>query len=118
MWLVQISASVTMLGLNFVLGHPITGYSGTTYLTFVATAIISQLLGYLASSYALGHLPASIVSVTMIGQPVTTAIVAVPLLGEVPTPSQLGGGIVALIGIYVANLAHIRASKAIDEANN
>ena len=37
-------------------------------------------------------LPASIISPTMIGQPIMTAILAVPLLGEIPTILQFSGG--------------------------
>jgi drug/metabolite transporter (DMT)-like permease len=68
-------------------------------------------LGYLMSSYALGHLPASVVSVTMIGQPIVTAIIAIPLLGEALGAAQILGGILALTGIYLVNIAHESARK-------
>jgi drug/metabolite transporter (DMT)-like permease len=105
-WVVFVSASVTLLFLNLLLGNPLTGYDQKTIAVFFATAIISQLIGYLMSSYSLGHLPASVVSVTMIGQPIITAIIAVPLLGEMPVPSQIIGGFIALAGIYLVNVSH------------
>jgi drug/metabolite transporter (DMT)-like permease len=107
-WGVVISASITLYFFNFFLGNPLTGYPARTYLLFIATALISQILGYLSSAYALGHLPASVVSVTMIGQPVMTAILAIPLLGEIPGPMQILGSLVALAGIYIANLAYTK----------
>jgi drug/metabolite transporter (DMT)-like permease len=110
-WLVFLSASVTLFFLNYLLGNSLFGYSKQTYAIFFATAIISQLLGYLMSSYALGHLPASVVSVTMIGQPVVTAIIAIPLLGETLGTAQILGGILALTGIYLVNIAHESARK-------
>jgi drug/metabolite transporter (DMT)-like permease len=104
--MVFLSASLTLFFLNLILGNPLTGYDQKTVAIFFATAIISQLIGYLMSSYALGHLPASVVSVTMVGQPIVTAIIAIPLLGEMPVPSQIIGGFVALTGIYLVNISY------------
>jgi drug/metabolite transporter (DMT)-like permease len=69
----------------------------------IAAALVTQLAGYLAISYALGYLPASIVSPTLLGQPVLTALLAVPLLGEPITWAQVAGGTLVLAGIWVVN---------------
>ncbi|MCX6035133.1 MAG: DMT family transporter, partial [Chloroflexi bacterium] len=82
-------------------GSTLTGYSPRTYLMFLAAALLPQLTGYLAMGYALGHLPASIVSPTMLGQPVLTALLAIPLLGETLQPVQWIGGLVVIAGIYL-----------------
>jgi drug/metabolite transporter (DMT)-like permease len=37
-----------------------------------------------------------------------TAILAIPLLGEIPGPMQILGSLVALAGIYIANLAYTK----------
>jgi len=108
LWLMGLSASFGLLLINFVLGNPITGYSSQTWMVFFGTAIVSQIIGYFSMTYALGHLPASVVSPTMIGQPITTAILAIPLLGEIPNGLQIIGGLVALTGIYIVNQAHGR----------
>lgn len=105
-WLVGISATIGMLLMNLVLGNSFTGYSTQTWIIFFVTAIVSQMIGYLAITYALGHLPAFIVAPTMIGQPVLTAILAIPLLNEIPTAIQWIGGGVALAGIYIVNQSH------------
>jgi len=117
-WMVGISASFILLILNLLLGNPLTGFSSQTWGIFIATAIVSQLIGYLASSYALGHLPASVVSVTMIGQPVVTAIIAIPLLGEIPGRSQILGGIIALLGIYLVNVSHNKPDDNVGEGTS
>jgi drug/metabolite transporter (DMT)-like permease len=105
-WFVGLSAAVCIFIINSILGNSFTGYSSQTWLVFFCTAIISQMIGYLSISYALGHLPASIVSPTLIGQPILTAILAIPLLGEIPAPIQWLGGAVALAGIYIVNRSH------------
>lgn len=98
-----ISASFFSLIINLVLGYPFSGYSRQTWITFLSLALVSQILGYMAVSYALGHLPASVVAPTMIGQPILTTILAIPFLGEIPKTLQLAGGLVTLAGIYIVH---------------
>lgn len=105
-WLVGVSATMGMLIINIALGNSFTGFSTQTWVVFFATAIVSQMIGYLAITYALGHLPASIVAPTLIGQPILTAILAIPLLNEIPSTIQWIGGGIALAGIYIVNQSH------------
>lgn len=105
-WFVGLSATFFIFIINVLLKNPFTGYSSQTWIVFFATAIVSQMIGYLCISYALGHLPASVVSPTLVGQPILTAILAIPLLGEMPTPMQWLGGAIALTGIYIVNRSH------------
>jgi len=94
--------------MNIAFQYPLTGFDRQTWLVFLASAVVSQLIGYMALAYALGHLPASIVAPTMVLQPVVTAILAIPLLGEIPSIWQAAGGAIALIGIYMVNQSHNR----------
>lgn len=110
-WLIATFAGLTILSINLVMGFRLTGYSTQTWLAFLGAGIVSQVIGYFSLSYALGHLPASIVAPTMIGQPVMTTLLAIPLLGEVPNLPQLIGGLLALSGIYLVNQAHARQSQ-------
>jgi drug/metabolite transporter (DMT)-like permease len=107
-WFVGIGASFALFIINLLLGNTFTGYDTNTWLVFFATAIVSQLIGYMSLAYALGHLPASVVSPTMILQPVVTTLLAIPLLGEIPTIWQGIGGAIALAGIYMVNQSHLR----------
>jgi drug/metabolite transporter (DMT)-like permease len=109
LWLMGVSASAGLLIIILILGNPIVRYSSQTWLVFFGTALVSQIIGYLSMTYALGHLPASVVSPTMIGQPIMTAVLAIPLLGEVPTVLQAIGGVIALAGIYIINQTHSRS---------
>jgi drug/metabolite transporter (DMT)-like permease len=112
LWIMGVSASVVLFLVNIVLRNPVTGYSTQSWLVFFLTAIVSQIIGYLSMTSALGHLPASVVSPTMIGQPIVTAVLAIPLLGEIPSTIQIIGGIIALAGIYVVNLTHNHSKKS------
>lgn len=99
-WIVEGVACISMVVLSIITNQPLSGYPLRTYLVFLAAALVSQTLGYLSVGYALGHLPASLVAPTMIGQPVVTALISIPLLDERLHPVQIVGGILVLLGIY------------------
>jgi drug/metabolite transporter (DMT)-like permease len=102
-WLVDLVATFTLLLICLGLRMPLTGYPPQSYLAFLGAAIVSQVGGYLAIGYALGHLSAAIVAPTLIGQPVVTALLAIPLLGEALRTEQWIGGLVVLVGIYLVH---------------
>jgi drug/metabolite transporter (DMT)-like permease len=106
MWIVTLSGTLGLMVINMALGHRLGGYSLQTWLVFIATALVSQILGYISMTYALGHLPAQIVSATMVLSPVITTLLAIPLLGEIPTTTQWVGGGIALAGILFVNLSY------------
>jgi len=102
-WISATSSAIILLLVALVLRQPLSGYSTNTYLNFLALALIVQAGGQLAINYALGYLPASIVSPTMLGQPVLTAVLAIPLLGEGLSFWQVVGGTAVLIGVYIVH---------------
>jgi drug/metabolite transporter (DMT)-like permease len=115
-WLVDLIAAFTLLLISLGMRMPLTGYPTQTYLAFLGAALVSQVGGYLSIGYALGHLPASIVAPTLIGQPVVTALLAIPLLGEALRTEQWIGGLVVLVGIYLVHRSRmgIPAVETID----
>jgi drug/metabolite transporter (DMT)-like permease len=117
-WLVGIGASVTLFIVNTVLRHPLTGYPTESWLVFLATAVVSQMIGYISLAYALGYLPASVVAPTVVLQPIVTTLLAIPLLGEIPTIWQGIGGAIALVGIYVVNQSHQRSTPQSGSVEN
>jgi drug/metabolite transporter (DMT)-like permease len=86
---------------------------GRTLWAILGLGLISQLGGYLALTYALGHLPATITSISLLTQGPLTAAMAVVLLGEPLTLPQIVGGMLVLLGV---GLAH-RHRHPEDEAN-
>lgn len=91
--------SAFLYGLCRVRDIPLTGYSERTWLALLGLGLISQAGGWLAINEALGHLRASLVSVSLLAQPVLTALLAIPLLGEPLTAEQALGGLLVLGGI-------------------
>lgn len=84
-------------------GEPLTGYPPLTYLWFVLLALIPQLIGHSSFNWALGYLPASFVSISLLGEPIGTIILAYIILHESPAPLELFGAILILTGIYIAS---------------
>lgn len=102
-WIVTLTSSVCLLGYIFIIGYPLNGYTSETYLLFLVTALVSQLIGSFSLTYALGRLPATVVAPTMILQPVFSALLAIPAAGEMLMPAQWVGGLAVLCGIYLVN---------------
>jgi len=102
-WPAALSSTLSLLLVSLALRYPLTGYSLHTYLNFLGLGLVSQILGYLSINYALGHLSASLVSPTMLGQPVITVLLAVLLLNERLSPWQVIGGAAVLVGVYIVH---------------
>lgn len=100
-WISSFTSAVVNGGFTLALNQPLTGYPAKTYWAFLATGVIIQAAGWLAINYAQGHLPASIVSPTLLGQPVVTALIAGPVLGEAITGLQILGGAAVLGGVFI-----------------
>jgi drug/metabolite transporter (DMT)-like permease len=101
--LAVLSGVLVLLPINLVLGTALRGYSMKTWAALVGLGLVSQLGGWLAISYSLGYLRAASVSVCLLGQPVVTALLSIPILGEYLHLNQMIGGVFVLSGIYLVN---------------
>ena len=98
-----IGSVVTLAAICITLGFPLTGYPSRTWLALAGLGLISQLGAYYALVYALGHLPATVTSVSLLAQVPGTAILAMLLLGEPLSAAQIAGTVIVLAGIYIVN---------------
>jgi drug/metabolite transporter (DMT)-like permease len=64
-------------------------------------ALIPGILGHTVYNWTLGYVNASVVSVSLLGEPIGSSILAVILLSELPTEYTIIGGAIVLIGIYL-----------------
>jgi len=108
-WIYTACCAAILLVTSLALRQPLTGYSLATYGWFLALALVTQVGGYLALVYAIGHLSASVVSPTMLGQPLITAILAVPLLGEGLSWTHIVVGTVVIGGVWLVHRSHQHA---------
>jgi drug/metabolite transporter (DMT)-like permease len=79
------------------------GYSPPIYLWLILLALVPQLIGHSTFNWALGYLSAAFVSITLLGEPIGSTILAYFILHEKPTLIKLIGGGLILVGIYIAS---------------
>ncbi len=96
------SAAVILLLAALVSGHRLTGYSTNTYIMLVLLAVVPQLIGHSSVNWSLRFISATLVTVAVLGEPVGATTLAVFILKETPTISEIGGGILILSGIFIA----------------
>ena len=104
-------AALVLVALALVAGESFTGYSTETYLYFVLLALVPQLIGHTALNRSLGYLPAVSVTIAVLGEPVGATILGAIFLDEMPTPVEVAGGLLVLLGVYVGLRASLRASR-------
>ena len=109
----MISTTVALFAINVALGNSFRVTSAQTWGALVGLGLISQLIGYLALTYALGHLRATVTSVSLLTQGPLTAVLAALFLRESLSRAQILGGILVLIGVGVAH----RQKHPEEEAN-
>lgn len=96
-------AAVLLVVTVVVMGLPFTGYTPKVYLWFFLLAVFPQLIGHSTYNWALKYLSAAYVSITLLGEPVGTTILAYILLDEVPSGLKIIGAILILSGIVIAS---------------
>lgn len=96
------AAAVALTIFMLAAGQSPFGFSPATYLYILGLALVPQLIGHSTYNWALKYMPASLVSVTILGEPVGSAILAFFLLGETPSLITLLGGGLILLGIYIS----------------
>jgi drug/metabolite transporter (DMT)-like permease len=92
------SAAATLLPV--ALGVRLWGYSGETWFWLAALTAGPQLMGHTVLNWALRYVEASIVSGTILAEPVVAALLAWLVLSERPGLLTIVGGAVVLAGLY------------------
>lgn len=102
-----------LLALTVGAGHPLTGYPREEWVLFAAMALGPGLFGHTVLNWALAHVESSVVSVSLLGEPVVSTLLAVVVLTEIPTVATVLGGAVVLAGIYLT-ASDRRTATAVD----
>jgi len=100
-------AAVALVATALVGRQPLAGFSSETWLMFALLALVPQLIGHSALNWALRYLPAHLVTVAVLGEPVISTVLAIPILGEEPGVVRIIGGAVTLLGVSLAVRAEV-----------
>jgi len=98
-----------LLPLCWAQGESLIAPSLYGWLILLGLAVISHAGGQSLIAFALAHLPASFSSVALLTQPVVAALLAVIVLGELPVVWQAIGGVIVLLGIYLAKRGTLKS---------
>ncbi len=72
----------------------------------IALALVAQIGGQSAISYASAHLPASLSSISLMVQPASAAVAAMFLFNEIMSPVQAFGALILMFGIFLGTRGH------------
>jgi drug/metabolite transporter (DMT)-like permease len=95
-------AAVVLMSIMLGMGENPLGLPPLAYLWFVLLALVPQLFGHSTFNWALKYLPASFVSVTLLGEPIGSTILAYFIFQETPGWVKIGGAVLILVGIWLA----------------
>lgn len=93
-------SSVFLLLFIAIGGIPLFGYSYYNYSLFLLFAIVPTLIGHTAFNWLLSEIKASMVGVTILGEPIGSSILAIIFFNESPSYWVISGGSFVLLSIY------------------
>lgn len=82
---------------------PLVSYPTREWVLFLGMAIGPGIFGHTVINWALAHVESSVVSVSLLGEPVGSTLLALVLLGEYPGVATVVGATVVLLGIAVTS---------------
>ncbi len=116
-WLVYGFCSIFLFFFCILTGSSLEVSGMNEYYLFAAMAIFPTLLGHTLQNWSLRHLPAYIVSVSLLFEPVGSSILAAFILDEIPVFTTYVGGAVILTGILMAMKRKVVAGIANGSVN-
>ena len=102
------TAAILLIITSIFLGQKLIGFPSQSYLWLFLLGLVPHLIGHSSFNYALGYLPAAFVSVTLVGEPLGTILLAFFLLQEQPGLGELIGGFFILAGIIIISFVNRR----------
>jgi drug/metabolite transporter (DMT)-like permease len=108
-------AAIVLVTIMLLANQKPFGYSAHIYVWLILLAVIPQLIGHSTFNWALGFLSAAYVSITILGEPIGSTILAYAILQEKPTVMKLIGGVLILLGIFIASRSEAQKAPEIQK---
>lgn len=105
------AAAVMLMLAAVVAGVELWRYPASGWAALAGLALVPQLIGHTAFNWSLRRLSPTFVALSILGEPVGSAILASLLFAEVPSVLQLGAFATLLGGIAVAALGERAAAR-------
>ncbi|HEX3031412.1 MAG TPA: DMT family transporter [Bacillota bacterium] len=98
------ASSLTLVLATWGAGLDFYPYSTRDWLLFLALAIVCTIMGHTVFNWALRYVQASVVAVSVLGEPIGAIVWALLFLSEAPSLRQLIGGAIILTGLLIFTL--------------
>jgi drug/metabolite transporter (DMT)-like permease len=98
------SAALVLLGLCLAFGAPLWGYTTPQWLGIIGIIVGPQLLGHNIFTTLLSSVPATVIGVTVLAEPVIATLLAWGLLGQLPATVYWFAAPVVLAGLVIATV--------------
>jgi len=96
------STAAVLLGIGcLVTGTQMWGYPGETFLWLILLALIPTHLGHTMFNWALRYIPAYVISISLLGEPIGSTTLAYFIFKETPPALTFVGGALVLAGVYL-----------------
>ncbi|WP_315068904.1 DMT family transporter [uncultured Clostridium sp.] len=95
------SSTLFLLVYSLTLGYSLTGYPSSDWLCFLGLAFVSTILGQTIFNWLIKWMNASTISMSILGEPVGTCMLAYFIFGNVITVQQFVGSLIILFGIFL-----------------
>ncbi len=109
------ACAVTLVALALITGAPLAPQPARELAIFAGLAIGPMLLGHTGMNWALKYLPAYVVNLVVLGEPVGATILGavIPGIAQIPSSTTLFGGGIILAGVIVTARATV-STRAVE----
>lgn len=107
------AAAVTLLIAALAAGAPLAGFPPINWALFLGLAVIPTIFGHTVFNWVLRYLPAPVVSLSILGEPVGATLLAWLLFTQAPSPVTLAGGSLTLGGIFLYLWHQVRQGRQV-----
>ncbi len=107
-------AAVLLIGASAVFGVRLSPYPAREFVIFIALALFCTLLGHSLFNWALEYVQTTVVSTSILGEPVVASVLALLIFAERPTVTTLIGGAVILGSVYL----FMTGARIVDSSRN
>jgi len=101
--IVYTTGAIFLVGASLLTGTPFTGYRSSSYMYMVLLAVIPQLVGHTAINWALKHLRAGMIAISILGEAIGATILAYLFFTETVSTFQLVGMVLIFTAIIIAS---------------
>ena len=97
------ASALFLIGTSFVMGISPAGYRPSSYMYMVLLAVIPQLVGHTSINWALEHLRAGMIAISILGEAIGATILAYLFFGETVSTFQVAGMVLIFAAIIIAS---------------